>query len=274
MGHARFWRLAGITGIFVGVRMTFRHLDATFPKYFVRTFGPQAPFEIILAVNPIVEMVGSPIMTGLLMRYNVSLSQTLLWGSFVSGISVFALCIWESYMGAVVFVLILSLGDCIWSPTLYEFSTMSGADGQEGMYMAITMAPMYLAALPVGLMSGWALKTFVPKDGAPEDNRASFMWFIIGMCSFVSPIGLWWFRRRLILPEDEYPAGQAPGELESDGEDGQVRGTRRLRHAGEGEAAADAAAAADKLDPSNADTVIGKPLPRAQDEADNVPFKA
>ncbi len=34
-----------------------------------------------------------------------------LWGSFISGISVFALSIWESYLGAVVFVLVLSLGD-------------------------------------------------------------------------------------------------------------------------------------------------------------------
>lgn len=34
-----------------------------------------------------------------------------LWGSFISGISVFALSIWESYLGAVIFVLVLSLGD-------------------------------------------------------------------------------------------------------------------------------------------------------------------
>ena len=50
-----------------GVRMTFRHVDATFPKYFIRTYGPQAPFEIILAINPIVEMIGTPLMTGLLL---------------------------------------------------------------------------------------------------------------------------------------------------------------------------------------------------------------
>eukprot|EP00438_Fugacium_kawagutii_P025769 Skav230050 [mRNA] locus=scaffold1221:30527:38471:+ [translate_table: standard] len=51
-GQAKFWRLAAVTGIFIGaalamladpgVRMTFRHVDATFPKYFIRTYGPQA----------------------------------------------------------------------------------------------------------------------------------------------------------------------------------------------------------------------------------------
>ena len=168
--HAKFWRLAGVTGIFIGggmsnfclkpfsnsssnmfktilgillvffvppvespllilsagVRMTFRHLDATFPKYFIRTYGPQdwenhflgevlllcccflakkcldlfkatmmlggrsnwnlrfqsdckflleAPFEIILAINPIIEMIGTPLMTGLLLNLDSKKTQ-------------------------------------------------------------------------------------------------------------------------------------------------------------------------------------------------------
>merc|ERR1719324_979952 len=35
----RFWRLTGVSLIFCGVQMGFRHLDATFPKYMMRTFG-------------------------------------------------------------------------------------------------------------------------------------------------------------------------------------------------------------------------------------------
>ena len=31
---------------------------------------------------------------------------------------------------------------------------MAAIEGKEGMYLAITMAPMYLGALPVGLISG------------------------------------------------------------------------------------------------------------------------
>eukprot|EP00440_Ansanella_granifera_P070676 gb/GFBE01076698.1/.p1 GENE.gb/GFBE01076698.1/~~gb/GFBE01076698.1/.p1 ORF type:complete len:586 (+),score=112.77 gb/GFBE01076698.1/:1-1758(+) len=265
MGQAKFWRLAGITGVFVGVRMTFRHLDATFPKYFIRTYGPQAPFEIILAINPIVEMVGTPLMTGLLLKWNATLTQTLLWGSFVSGISVFALAMWESYMGAVIFVLVLSLGDTIWSPTLYEFSTMAAAEGKEGMYLAITMAPMYLAALPVGIMSGWALDNFCPKDAPEQERNSRLMWFIIGLAGFISPIGLWVFRKRLILPEDDKMSGQEADIAEDDGE-GEVRRTMRLRDAGE--------AGEGKL--AGGTVVIGRPLQVADDDpdADNVPFNA
>ncbi|CAJ1349017.1 unnamed protein product [Effrenium voratum] len=252
MREPKFWRLAGITGIFIGVRMTFRHVDATFPKYFIRTYGPQAPFEIILAINPIVEMIGTPLMTGLLLKWKSTLTQKLMWGSFISGISVFALAIWESYLGAVMFVLVLSLGeDTIWSPTLYEFSTMAAIEGKEGMYLAITMAPMYLAALPVGLISGWALATYCPQDVPPQERNSQLMWFIIGVTGFISPVLLYFFKKRLILPEDESQADKEPEGEEGEGE---VRQTRRLRDAGD-------AQSPEKAPGSPSMLVIGRPVP-------------
>eukprot|EP00434_Breviolum_minutum_P044979 symbB.v1.2.040237.t2/scaffold7092.1/size13377/1 len=249
VGQAKFWRLAAVTGIFIGVRMTFRHVDATFPKYFMRTYGPQAPFEIILAINPIVEMIGTPLMTGLLLKWKTTLTQKLLWGSFISGISVFALSIWESYLGAVIFVL-----DTIWSPTLYEFSTMAAIEGKEGMYLAITMAPMYLAALPVGLISGWALATFCPQNVPAEERRSQLMWFIIGVTGFISPVALWIFQKRLILPEDEHPQ-----DKDDDGE-GEIRQTRRLRDAGEGTTPHMPHKVAEVSDAQGSTLVIGRPV--------------
>ena len=51
-GDAAFWRLLVISLIVaLGTRATFRHLDATFPKYFMRTFGEDAPFEVFVAVR-------------------------------------------------------------------------------------------------------------------------------------------------------------------------------------------------------------------------------
>ena len=42
-GDSAFWRLLIVSLIVaLGTRATFRHLDATFPKYFMRTFGADA----------------------------------------------------------------------------------------------------------------------------------------------------------------------------------------------------------------------------------------
>jgi len=205
IGQRRFWRLVAVTLIFCGVRMTFRHLDATFPKYFTRTFGPQAPFELILCINPIVTMVATPIVTGLLLKYKVRYDKSLIGGAFVSGLSMFCLAAWESFSGAILFVCLLSLGEAIWSPKLYEFSTMSAPEGREGMYVAITMAPMYLASVPVGTLSGWALNRWVPKEVGVEGRHGQLMWFILGLIGFSSPVLLWAFRNRLFKAGDDKP---------------------------------------------------------------------
>merc|ERR1712196_417237 len=77
-----FWRLAGVTFIFCGVRMTFRHMDATFPKYFMRTHGEDAPFELIVGIEPLLTMLITPVATLALVKTEMRLDQTLLIGAF------------------------------------------------------------------------------------------------------------------------------------------------------------------------------------------------
>lgn len=48
----RFWKFFGLVVILLGVRLVFRHLDATFPKYMVREFGPDVMFGTIIGCVP------------------------------------------------------------------------------------------------------------------------------------------------------------------------------------------------------------------------------
>ena len=51
------------------------------------------------------------------------------------------------------------------------------------------------------------------------------MWFIIGVTGFISPVLLWLFQKRLVLPEDEQPTkadedggrGRNPADAEAPG---------------------------------------------------------
>lgn len=208
----RFWRVCGVTLIFCGVRMTFRHMDATFPKYFIRTHGRDAPFEIIVGFEPLLTMLVTPVVTLFIQKLQMRLDQTLLIGAFISGISVFALAVEETYNSAIAFVVILAVGESIWSPKLYEYSTMAAPEGREGIFVAISFAPVYLASVPVGYLSGWALSVFCPRNSTPEDKRGKTMWFIIGLVSFSSFLLLACCRRRLF--------GDSGG-LEEEGQDGE-----------------------------------------------------
>merc|ERR1719379_2844326 len=139
-------------------------------------------------------MLASPIATLVLVKLDVRTDQALLLGAFISGLSVFILSLEETYNSAMWFVTVLAIGEAIWSPKLYEFSTMSAPEGREGIYVAITMAPMYLASVPVGTLSGWALNRWCPKGSTFETRQTRLMWFVLGCIGFSSPAMLWLFR--------------------------------------------------------------------------------
>lgn len=114
----------------------------------------------------------------------------------------FILAIDETYTTALAFVGVLAFGESIWSPKLYEFSTMSAPDGREGVYVAISFAPVYLASVPVGSLSGWALSTFCGRSASPDQRHGQLMWFLIGLTTFSSFLALWYFQDRLFPPEE------------------------------------------------------------------------
>uniref|UniRef100_A0A7S1THG9 Major facilitator superfamily (MFS) profile domain-containing protein n=1 Tax=Compsopogon caeruleus TaxID=31354 RepID=A0A7S1THG9_9RHOD len=178
-----FWRLALFTLLLVGVRLVFRHMDATLPKYMTREFGEDAPFGLIYAINPFLIIFLVPVVG--LMTKGVDSFSMILYGSFISGVSPFWVCIGNFYWAIILFMVTLSVGEAVYSPRVYEYSMEISGKGEEGLYTSLSSAPLFTVKLIVGGMSGWLLTRFCPETG-PRNSRA--MWAIIGATSFVSPI--------------------------------------------------------------------------------------
>jgi len=178
-----FWRFLVVCIITLNIRMIFRHLDATLPKYMIREFGENVPKGTIYSINPALIMILVPIITAATTRVN---PLTMIHhGCYVSAISVFFLVISTSITSCVLFVVVLSIGEAIWSPRLYDYTMQIAKEGREGTYMALSSAPLFLAKLPVGMMSGYLLQKYCPEDG-PRNSK--LMWLIIGLTTAVSPI--------------------------------------------------------------------------------------
>jgi MFS family permease len=164
----------------------------------VRNFGKDAPYGSLIALNPfcvvIVTILSAPLG---LMYHPVPL---IILGSFISAISPFVLAIGTSYTNAIIFVMLLSIGEGIWSPRLYEYSVMIAEKGREGTYMALAAAPMFLATLLTGATSGVLLERFSPENGL---KRPEIMWAIVGLTSFLSPVLMLVLRGVIEKPEDE-----------------------------------------------------------------------
>lgn len=181
----------------VGVRLTFRHLDATFPKYMVRTFGPSTPYGSVIAINPLLIIVTLPPITAFTMQ--IDAYSMILVGAWVSAASVFVLVIFpSSYFSAVMFIVILSIGEALWSPRLYEYTAMIAPKGREGTYMALASAPNFAAKLAVGGLSGALLHSLCPSEG---HCNGRMMWLAVGCMTLSSPL-LMLLLRRYIEPDD------------------------------------------------------------------------
>ena len=141
-----FWRFLVVCIITLNIRMIFRHLDATLPKYMVREFGEDVPKGTIYSINPALIMILVPIITAATTKVN---PLTMIHhGCYVSAISVFFLVISTSITSCVLFVVVLSIGEAIWSPRLYDYTMQIAKEGREGTYMALSSAPLFLAKLP------------------------------------------------------------------------------------------------------------------------------
>jgi len=183
-----FWRFFLLVVLLLGVRIIYRHLDATFPKYMVREFGSHALYGSIIAINPLCVCLVVPLLAPISMR--VHPLRMILLGATISSVSPFFLASGHTYTTAIFFVVCLSLGEAIWSPRLFEYTVMVAEHGREGTYMALASAPTFMATLVSGAMSGWLLETFCPAHGP---RHSELMWFLVGCMSIVSPILLYCF---------------------------------------------------------------------------------
>lgn len=193
----QFWRFLGITVICINLKMIFRYMDAVLPTYLVREFGPYVPKGTINSINPAMIIFLVPLVSALTAEY-LHFDMIHL-GSYISGMSALPLALDTSIPAAITFVVILSLGEAIWSPRFYDLTVSMAPEGREGTFVAMGAAPLFFAKFPVGLISGYLLDAYCPKEGERESYK---MWLIIWGMTMMSPIFLTVCQRWLRCPAE------------------------------------------------------------------------
>lgn len=150
-------------------------------------FGPDVPKGTIYSINPILIIILVPIVSA--MTAHIDPLVMIHVGSYVSAASVFFLAVSTTIWSSCIFMILLSIGEAIWSPRLNDYTVSVSEEGREGTYMALSSAPLFLAKLPVGILSGVLLQKFCPEsldDG--EERHSRVMWLIVGLLTATSPI--------------------------------------------------------------------------------------
>ncbi len=192
-----FWRFLTLLALLSLVRMMFQHMHFTWPKYVIRMQGEGFPVGTVWSVNALLIIVLAPLGTALT-RGRKPLDVVLV-GAIISALSPFVLCFGSSLPYQLGMILVLTVGEALWSPRLYEYNVSIAPRGREATYVSLSALPYFFAKFLVGPTSGYLLATYVPEHGA---RAPGVMWAIIGLSTIAGPLGVLGLRRWIERKDD------------------------------------------------------------------------
>jgi len=200
------WRLLVLIALILGVRAVYAYLYLLMPKYWLRTIGPDAAIGVLNTINPIGIVIGLILFIPITNKFKVF--NMLVYGAMVSAFALFPLAVpWRNYgpniaqahyIMAILCMIIVTIGEVVWSPKLNEYTAAIAPKGQEGTYLGLSLIPWFVAKTVVSVLSGhmlerWSPETVlvngvkVPLQQAMIQNQVPYwhtpaaMWLILGI---------------------------------------------------------------------------------------------
>lgn len=222
--QATFYRFLAFFGFVVFVKLILYHFYYTFPKFAIRELGEGAPYgQLFGTLNAVIVVVLAPVVGALTQKFTAY--KTVVIGTAITALSVFlmaappamfqpladgpfgaAIAWWLNltgplnplYAAIVACVILYSVGECFYSPRLYEYPAAIAPKGQEGSYLALSMLPYFVAKFFAGPLSGFLLEAYCPASG-PRNSQT--IWLIVGGMALLAPLGLLLSRRYIQVRE-------------------------------------------------------------------------
>jgi MFS family permease len=221
-----FWRFTCLITLLLGVRAVFLYMHLLMPKFWMRVIGPEAAIGTLEAINPFLVIIGLILLIPILHRFSVY--KMLVYGAMISALSLFIMALpvygdftfaapgfgevlWNyTYVISIAALVVLTVGEVIWSPRLTEYTAAIAPPGQEGTYLGLSMVPYFAAKTIVSLASGFMLARWVTEP--PEDDKLQLrtrleageisfwdgpggMWMMLAVIAFAGPLIALFLRR-------------------------------------------------------------------------------
>jgi len=224
-----FWRFLVLVSCLIGVRAVFLYMALLQPKYWLRVIGDSAPMGLFQAINPILIVVGLILFIPIANKFNIF--RMLVLGGVISSLSMLALVLPWRWFGTdmaaaystmtVIQLIILSVGEIIWSPKLQEYTAAVAPPGQEGSYLGMSLLPYFLAKTLITLVSGHLLLRFCPEGIQPEILAGTLpfwrtpeaMWLILTGFALLGLVVAMVFRRWLTQGVNLDPVQAEPAKV-------------------------------------------------------------
>ena len=186
----RDYRFMFFIFILIPVQTLFAHNWLTLPQYFSRAFTGVVSerFETFTNINSLLIFVLTPIVAALTSRRNTY--SMMIVGTFIMGAPAFLLALGPNIVTVFGYLIIMTIGEAIWSPRFLQWVAEIAPKGMTGIYMGIGQFPWFLTKIVTSLYSGWFLMHYCPEGVPPSEMHTETMWLVYGFIAIATPIGL------------------------------------------------------------------------------------
>jgi dipeptide/tripeptide permease len=183
--------------ILLPVRTMFAHQWLTLPHYIMRCFPESvgARYEWLQGLNPLIITFAVPLIAALTRKVNVI--RMMILGTVISAASTFILAPEPDLTLLIIYILVFSFGEAVWSSRFYEYIADLAPAGRVGAYMGLAGIPWFMAKFITGFYSGFMLDKYIPEQGLQDSGT---LWVIYGMMALLSPLGLLLMRNWMVKP--------------------------------------------------------------------------
>lgn len=168
------------------VQTLFTYNWLVLPQYISRAFEGWIGkyYEIGSNANPVLIFILVPMITALTYKKNVY--TMIIVGTFVMGSSAFILALGPTPLTLCGYILMMSVGEAIWSARFLQYATEIAPAGKAGQYQGVAQLPWFLTKFLVPLLySGKMIERYCAESG-PKDTGT--MWLIFGIIAVCTPI--------------------------------------------------------------------------------------
>ena len=171
----------------IPVQTLFTYNWLVLPQYIKRAYTGWVGryFEIASNFNPILIFILTPIIAALTHKRKVY--NMMIWGTFVMAAPAFLLAIGPTWWTLYLYLIIMTVGEAMWSPRFLQYAAEIAPEGRTGEYMGVAQLPWFLTKVLVPLIySGYMMDHYCP---APQTGRAVHtepMWLIFGVIAMGS----------------------------------------------------------------------------------------
>jgi MFS family permease len=173
----------------IPVQTLFTYNWLVLPQYISRAYEGWIgeKFEMASNLNPVLIFILVPVITALTSKKNIY--NMMIYGTLVMASSAFILALGPSMINLFSYLLIMSIGEAMWSARFLQYATEIAPEGKAGLYQGVAQLPWFLTKFLVPLLySGQMMERYCPADGFKSTGT---MWLIFGLIAISTPILLW-----------------------------------------------------------------------------------